>query len=68
MIYKQCVIKKGASWQVSGLPEEYAKIGMKLKLRGEDGWVVMSVGDIVNPFSDATIRKHRESTGDSISK
>lgn len=68
MIYKQCVLKKGNKWQVSGIPEQYAKLGQCLKLKGEDGWIVYSVGDVVEPYHDSVRRQHRKNTGDSLPK
>ncbi len=66
MIYKQCVLKKGNQTQVSGIPEEYAKIGNRLKLRDEDGWVILSVGQNVIPYSNSIIKQHKRNTGDSL--
>lgn len=48
--YRQCVLQRGNSTQVSHIPEEYAIVGHILKLRDdndvwEDGWLVKSAGD-----------------------
>ena len=48
--YRQCVLQRDNSTQVSHIPEEYAIVGQVLKLRDdndvwEDGWLVKSAGD-----------------------
>ena len=44
MFYCQCHLEKGNIEQVASLPEKFAKRGKYVKLRGDDGWRVMSVG------------------------
>ncbi len=61
---------------VSFLPKKHAKLGNVLKLREDkdsewtDGWQVISIGVTVKnfPYSQATIRNHRNNTGDSNPK
>ena len=48
--YHQCSLRKENVHTITHLPEEYAKLGNKLKLKVEEGnweggWVVMSVGE-----------------------
>ena len=40
----QCKLKKGDTYQVSWIPEKYAKVGKYLKLKDDDGWEVIEVG------------------------
>ena len=59
--YRQCVLQKGNSTQVSHIPVEYAIAGDVLKLRDdagvwEDGWKVISAG----PLQDAEIVEANE--------
>jgi len=40
----QCKLKKGNSYQVSWIPEKYAKIGKYLKIKENNGWEVIEIG------------------------
>jgi hypothetical protein len=43
MNHCQCKLKKGDAYQVSWIPEKYAKIGNYLKLKDDDGWQVVEI-------------------------
>lgn len=36
--------QKGDTYQVSWIPEKYAKVGKYVKLKDDDGWEVIEVG------------------------
>lgn len=47
--YRHCQLVKGNTYEISWIPEKFAKVGDVLKLKQEDGtwddgWVVESVG------------------------
>lgn len=44
MNHCQCKLKRGDTYQVSWIPEKYAKVGKYLKLKDDDGWEVIIVG------------------------
>ena len=44
-MYRQCELKRGNTKMTSWIPEEFARVGKVLKLKDEDGWKVISVGD-----------------------
>lgn len=69
--------KQRITVQQSWIPEKYAKIGDKLKLREndvwDDGWEVMFVGDDVLkqedlPDAHKAAKVHKKRTGDSLPK
>jgi hypothetical protein len=41
--YRQCVLVKGKSQQVSWIPEQFAVVDEHVMLRGDDGWLVTQV-------------------------
>ena len=43
MNYKQCLIKKGDTTQMSWIPERFAKTGKFLRLHDDNGWEVKVV-------------------------
>lgn len=47
--YRQCQLVRGATHQITWLPERYAVVGRYVKLKEgdvwDDGWQVTSVGD-----------------------
>ncbi len=43
MTYKQCILQRNKTVQVSWIPSKYAKVGNTLELKGEDGWKVIFV-------------------------
>ena len=45
MYYKQCQLRKRNTIQTSWIPERFARQGKYLKLKGDDGWLVESVGN-----------------------
>jgi len=44
MKYCQCKMRKGSTEATSWIPEKFAKKGKYLKLKGDNGWQVISVG------------------------
>ena len=65
--YRQCVLKKGNLTQVSYIPEKYAEVDHILKLKGDDGWLVVFAGELVDPPDvHKQIKGHRKNTGDSL--
>jgi len=75
-IYHQCYMVKDEGplrprkFTTSFLPAKFAKVGLTVKLRGEDGWVVHKVGDPVEgrPNYRKMIKGHRKNTGDDTPK
>lgn len=47
-MYKQCRLVKGTTEQVAWIPMEFARKGIFVKLRDEDGWMVDWVYDLAN--------------------
>ena len=43
MNHRQCKLKKGDTYQVTWIPEKYAKIGKYLQLKDDDGWQVVEI-------------------------
>ncbi len=56
--YRQCSLIKrlpnSTVEQTTYIPEEFARPGAAVKLQGEDGWVVQTVGELVDA---ATVQK-----------
>lgn len=77
MYYRQCQLQKGDVFQVTFLPDKFAKINGLVKLKSGpdwvDGWKVIRVSPIrVHenhlPDSHSGIKSHRKKTGDSLPK
>jgi hypothetical protein len=79
--FRQCLlvrpIERGELQTVSWIPEQFAVIGNRLRLRREDGWedgwVVQSVGfhrvaDDALPDPHQDVKRHRRATGDALPK
>lgn len=77
--YQQCVLCKNNNniKQISFIPDEFAVVGKKLKIKvsgkWQEGWVVVEVFDWL--VKDVTkfnvikqIKDHKKSTGDSLPK
>lgn len=47
--YKQCTLIKGSTSDIAWIPEELARLGGYVKIKGEDGWKVITVGTIRQP-------------------
>jgi hypothetical protein len=43
MQHIQCRLKKGDSFQVTWIPEKYAKKGKYIKLKEDNGWQVVEI-------------------------
>ena len=41
--YRQCALKRGSTSQVAWIPEEFARVGKVLRIKEQDGWMVLSV-------------------------
>jgi hypothetical protein len=41
--HKQCKLQKGITFQMSWIPEKFAKVGKFVKLKDDDGWEVVEV-------------------------
>lgn len=78
MRYQQCKLVKHLAdskiYTVSYIPEKFAVVGKTVKLQRNgkwiDGWVIESVGDVVDKLPDVQkiIRSHKKATGDSLPK
>ena len=75
--YRQCKMQKNNSFQVSWIPEQFARKGKVIKLLEDsgwdDGWIVIEVGPYRHsekdlPDSHDEIKSHRKNTGDSMPK
>ena len=79
MKYRQCRLERevpgGVSHLVSFIPAKFAVVDKVLKLKNEkdeweDGWKVLSCGELVDedllPDYRKEIRNHRKMTGDSL--
>jgi hypothetical protein len=68
--YKQCLLIKDRQYQVAFIPSKFAVVGKILKIEGDDGWEVFTVGQTVEnpPDTNKSIREHRKHTGDSLPK
>lgn len=63
--YRQCSLKNGNLSTVSHLPEEFAIVGKKLKLKNHDiwecGWEVIGVGELVKAeFAEAKAHAYQD--------
>lgn len=47
---KQCLLRRGATRQVAWLPMEFATAGRYIRLKDEDGWLVVSVHGTLSPY------------------
>jgi len=56
MNYKQCLMVKNGMYQISWLPERFAKTGKFLKLKEDDGW---EVKEVYGPELDEAIVNER---------
>lgn len=54
---RQCELARGRRHQVAFLPEARARVGAWLRLAGEDGWRVVTVGIRV---PQAYVQAHRD--------
>lgn len=65
-MYKQCLLVRSATTQVSFIPGKFAQLGALLRLKDEDGWVVREVYQPVDTVIDyrKSIRQHGKNTGD----
>ncbi len=45
-MFRQCVLQKKAIVQVAWIPEQFAKEGLFLEIKEDDGWEVIFVGTI----------------------
>ncbi len=43
---KQCTLRRGKQEQTAWIPEFLAHLGQPLNIKGEDGWIVVLVGQI----------------------
>lgn len=41
---RQCVLNRGARWQIAWIPSQFAVVGKYLRLLDENGWRVVEVG------------------------
>ena len=67
-MYRQCLLRRGATSQVSFIPAKFARRGALLRLRGENGWTVGEVYQTVDVAIDLhkSVRQHEKHTGDSL--
>lgn len=69
-LYRQCTMRNGARTLVSWIPNKYARVGLVLRLSGEDGWQVINAHQRLEerfiPDAHAGARGHRRRTGDSL--
>ncbi len=56
---KQCKLRRRDKTTVSWLPTKFAVKGKILKLKGIDGWVVESVGNLIQP-SDIILERSQD--------
>lgn len=65
-MYTQCYLVNDCISQTAWIPSEFAKIGMILKINGEDGWKVESAGAKTDSLGIAAMRRthkgHRKHT------
>jgi len=43
--YRQCILIKDRTTQTAWIPEKYAKRGKYIKIKEDDGWLVVTVGE-----------------------
>jgi len=64
--YHQCSLRNGNTTTLTHLPEEYAQVGRKIKLKQDDGtweggWEVRSVGEpIAAEYAEAKERAYQD--------
>lgn len=69
-MYNQCKLKRNNEEQVTWIPQKFAKVGKVVKLKEEDGWQdgweVISVGQVMTEGYLSTLRDlyryHRDAT------
>ena len=44
-MYRQCELRRKDTMDVAWIPEEFARIGKWLRIRGENAWQVVRVGE-----------------------
>jgi hypothetical protein len=61
-MYNQCFLTNGNMQKTAWIPSKYAKMGDVLKLCGQDGWLVESVGVLAEHPPSRAWTKHRGNT------
>ena len=68
MYYKQCTMRKGKQEQTAWIPEYLAHQGQPLNIKGDDGWIVIFVGQIRMTQEDVSMHsqdyKHQRKASD----